>query len=154
MQLVFDPDWCVRKATVVQSSGFYRLDNVSLKFAMSLKLQADKFKITQTDDGQPTARVPIVWTLTKPYDPRDPCTQGAKCVDEAPPPPQEEMIGTSPEPGYIWMPGYYVYYAKAGYQWNDGQWDAPRPGYHWKAPHWEHIGSKWAFTPGEWEREK
>jgi hypothetical protein len=27
----------VRKATIVQSSGHYRLDNASLKFAMTLK---------------------------------------------------------------------------------------------------------------------
>jgi hypothetical protein len=81
------------------------------------------------------------------------CSLGATCVDEAPPPLKEEVIGTSPTPGYIWMSGYYVYYGKAGYQWTDGHWGPARPGYHWNAPHWEQIGSKWIFTPGDWERD-
>lgn len=154
LQLLFDSNGCVRKATIVQSTGFYRLDNVSLEFLMTLKLQIDKFHITQTDDGQPTTRMPIVWTLTKPYDPKDPCTQGAKCVDDAPPPPQPEMPGTAPEPGYVWMPGYYFYYAKTAYQWNDGHWEPGRPGFHWNAPQWSHVGSKWVFVSGDWEADK
>lgn len=35
MQLTFDPDWCVRKATVVQSSGYWRLDEVTFNYALS-----------------------------------------------------------------------------------------------------------------------
>lgn len=38
MQLVIDSDSCVRKATILQSSGYYRLDKASLEFAMSLRL--------------------------------------------------------------------------------------------------------------------
>ena len=30
MELKLDPEWCVRKATIVQSTGFWRLDGVSL----------------------------------------------------------------------------------------------------------------------------
>jgi TonB family protein len=157
MQLVIDSDSCVRKATILQSSGYYRLDKASLDFAMSIKVPASMLRnIKSFDDGQPTFAIPIVWKLTAPvpYDPEDRCSHGATCVDEAPPPPKVEDMGTSPEPGDIWMPGYYVHYAKTGYQWNDGQWESPRPGYHWNAPHWEQFRSKWIFTPGRWEQDK
>ncbi len=81
------------------------------------------------------------------------CSLGATCVDEAPPPPRAEVIDGSPPPGQIWMSGYYVYYGRTGYQWADGHWGPARPGYHWNAPHWEQIGSRWVFTPGDWERD-
>jgi hypothetical protein len=109
--------------------------------------------IKSFDDGRPTFAFPIAWKLIPPvpYDPKDRCSAGATCVGEAPPPPKLEEMGTPPEPGYIWMPGYYVHFAKTGYQWNDGQWESPRPGYHWNAPHWEQFRSKWVFTTGRWE---
>lgn len=62
MELIFDPDWCVRKATIIQSSGFFRLDNASLEFAMSLKFT---FKVTTLTDGQPTVEFPVEWKLKK-----------------------------------------------------------------------------------------
>jgi TonB family protein len=154
VQLIFDVNSCVRKATIVQSSGHYRLDNVSLKFAMTLKFPATTTsKLRNFVDGQPTVAFPIAWKLLAPKVYARCSAAGAKCVDAAPPPPKMEEIGASPEPGYIWMPGYYAYYAKTGYQWNDGDWQPPRPGYHWNAPHWEHIGATWVFTPGDWERD-
>jgi TonB family protein len=157
MQFLMDSDSCVRKATIVQSSGYYRLDKASLDFAMNLKLAPAALRnITTFDDGRPTFPFPITWKLTPavPYDPTDRCTGGAVCVDEAPPPEKVEVKGASPEPGYLWMPGYYVHYAKTGYQWTEGQWGAPRPGYHWRAPHWERFRSKWLFTAGGWEADR
>jgi hypothetical protein len=59
MQLIFDPDWCVRKASIIQSSGHSSLDSVSLKWAMTLKWSPKKTLFT--DDGQPTVTIPIVW---------------------------------------------------------------------------------------------
>jgi len=58
MQLIFDPDWCVRKATILQSSGYYHLDNVSLEFAMMVKYS---FNVVKRVDGEPTITFPIVW---------------------------------------------------------------------------------------------
>jgi hypothetical protein len=98
----------------------------------------------------PKQQCEAIATATKAH---ERCSLGATCVDEAPPPAKVEVMGTSPAPGYIWMPGYYVYYAKTGYQWDDGHWEAARPGYHWNAPYWEQMGSKWVFTPGDWERD-
>jgi TonB family protein len=157
MQFVIDSDSCVRKATISQSSGYHRLDKASLDFAMNLRFPPSMLSnVKSFDDGRPTFAFPIVWKLTNPvpYDPEDRCSHGARCIDEAPPPPKTEDMGASPEPGDIWMPGYYVYYAKTGYQWNDGQWEPPRPGYHWNAPYWEKSRSKWLFIAGGWEKDK
>jgi TonB family protein len=157
MQLIIDADFCVRKATILQSSGYYRLDKASLDFAMNLKFPPSMLgKVKTFDDGRPTFAMPMVWKLipSVPYVPGDRCSAGATCVDEAPPPPPAEVMGTSPEPGDIWMPGYYVHYAKTGYQWNDGQWTSPRAGLHWNAPHWDQFRSKWIFTAGVWEQDK
>lgn len=59
MQLIFDPAWCVRKASIVQSTKFWRLDEVSLKWAMTIKWSPKKTLFTS--DGQPTVTIPIGW---------------------------------------------------------------------------------------------
>lgn len=59
MQFIFDSDWCVRKATITQSSGFWRLDRVSLQYAMNLKFQPSKPLVTA--EGEPTINFPIEW---------------------------------------------------------------------------------------------
>jgi TonB family protein len=157
MQFLIDSDFCVRKATILQSSGYFRLDKASLDFAMNLRFSPSTLRnMKSVDDGQPTFVFPIVWKLIPaaplvPVVPGDRCSGGATCVDEAPPPPNVDVIGMPPEPGYVWMPGYYVHYAKAGYEWNDGQWAPARPGFHWSAPHWDRFRSKWVFVPGAWE---
>lgn len=156
MQLLLDSDLCARKATILQSSGYFRLDKASLEFAMNLKFPPSIVSKTKiVDDGQPQLAIPIVWKLTKPvpFDPGDRCAS-ATCVDEAPPAPKVEVMGTPPEPGDIWMPGYYVHYAKTGYQWNDGHWELPRAGYHWNAPYWDQFRSKWVFVVGIWEQDR
>jgi len=160
MQFTLDADRCVRKATILQSSGYYRLDKASLDFAMNIKFPPATIKnITTFDDGRPTFTFPMVWKLvaptpTPPHVPGDPCANGAICVDEAPPPPKAEEYGTSPDPSYIWMPGYYSHYPKTGYEWNEGQWSEPKQGYHWIAAHWERFKSKWLFVGGHWDPDK
>jgi TonB family protein len=59
MLFIFDRDWCVRKASIVQSSGYWRLDAVSLKFAMTLKFKP--LVIKQYVDGEPAIQFPISW---------------------------------------------------------------------------------------------
>lgn len=61
MRLVFDRDWCVRKATIVKSTGFPRLDAASLKYAMTMKVS---FDAKAFEDGQPVVKFPIAWSIT------------------------------------------------------------------------------------------
>jgi hypothetical protein len=58
LELLFDDDWCVRKATVLESSGFFRLDEVSLQYALQLRFH---FEVKDRVDGQPMVRLPIAW---------------------------------------------------------------------------------------------
>jgi TonB family protein len=60
MELVLDPDWCVRKATIVQSTKYWRLDKVSLEYVMKLKYQPDP-KVIKVKDGNPTVVVKLGW---------------------------------------------------------------------------------------------
>jgi hypothetical protein len=59
MQLIFGSDWCVRKATIVESTKFWRLDYVSLQWAMTIKWIPKTTLLTS--DGEPTVTIPIAW---------------------------------------------------------------------------------------------
>jgi hypothetical protein len=59
MQLIFDSEWCVRKAIVVESSKFWRLDFVSLQWAMAIKWTPKK--PLYTSDGEPMITIPVAW---------------------------------------------------------------------------------------------
>lgn len=61
LQLIFDSDWCVHKATVLKSSGYYRLDNVSLEFVMTVKYS---FEVKDLIDGRPALTIPIAWRMS------------------------------------------------------------------------------------------
>lgn len=157
MQFLVDSNYRVRRATILQSSGYFRLDKASLDYAMNLKFPPSMLgKATSADDGQKAFAFPIVWKLIPavPFVPGDRCSGDATCVDNPPPPPKVEVMGTPPNPGDTWMPGHYAYFAKTGYQWTDGQWESSKPGYHWNAPHWDKFNAKWVFVPGVWQKDQ
>jgi hypothetical protein len=60
MELKLDPDWCVRKATIVQSTRFWRLDGVSLAYMMTVKYMP-KPETIKEKDGEPTVIVKLGW---------------------------------------------------------------------------------------------
>src|ERR1700679_4128500 len=41
IKLTYDGLWCVRKATIVKSSGYWRLDQASLGFLMTIRFKPD-----------------------------------------------------------------------------------------------------------------
>jgi outer membrane biosynthesis protein TonB len=59
MEFIFDSGWCVRKATIVKSSKYWRLDYVSLKWAMNLRWTPKKTLFTA--DGEQMVTIPIGW---------------------------------------------------------------------------------------------
>jgi hypothetical protein len=69
----------------------------------------------------------------------------------APPPPQEEVIGVAPAPGYIWFGGYWGWVG-GRHVWVAGHWGAGRPGYAWVPHHWVAAGGGWRMVQGHWER--
>jgi hypothetical protein len=58
IHLVFDSEWCVRKATILQSTGFWRLDNVSLTYIMTVKWMPQNPRVI---DGEPTTDFRLGW---------------------------------------------------------------------------------------------
>jgi len=73
-------------------------------------------------------------------------------VNVAPPPPQVEVVGVAPQPGFVWFGGYWNWVG-GRHVWVGGHWGAGRPGYHWVAHRWvqgPHGG--WHMAEGHWER--
>jgi hypothetical protein len=69
----------------------------------------------------------------------------------APPPPLVEVSGMAPEPGYVWIAGYWNWLGDR-HVWVAGHWEAPRPGHHWVAQQWVRQGDGWRLKGGHWER--
>jgi hypothetical protein len=69
----------------------------------------------------------------------------------APPAPRVEVIGVAPNPGYVWIGGYWNWVGDR-HEWVGGHWEAPRPGHHWVAHEWVRQGDGWHLRPGHWER--
>jgi hypothetical protein len=72
-------------------------------------------------------------------------------VSVAPPPPQVEVIGVPPQPGYVWLGGYWNW-AGGRHVWVGGHWEAPRAGYRWVPHEWVHAGGGWRLRQGHWAR--
>jgi len=72
-------------------------------------------------------------------------------VAVAPPPPQPEVIGVAPVPGYFWIGGYWGW-SGGRHTWYPGRWEAPRAGYRWAPHQWVQSGRGWREAPGHWER--
>jgi len=73
-------------------------------------------------------------------------------VTVAPPPPQVEVYGVAPAPGYIWFGGYWDWVG-GRHVWRAGHWGPGRPGYHWVNHQWvqgPHGG--WHMVSGHWQR--
>jgi len=72
-------------------------------------------------------------------------------VTVQPPAPQVEVIGTPPQPGYIWEAGYWNWEG-GRHVWHAGRWEAPRAGYYWEPHVWVHEGNGWHLREGYWAR--
>jgi hypothetical protein len=75
----------------------------------------------------------------------------AGVVMVAPPAPREETVGVAPQPGYVWIGGYWSWVG-GRHEWVNGHWVAGRPGYHWVAHAWVRQGDGWRMHEGHWER--
>ena len=60
-------------------------------------------------------------------------------VAVAPPAPQVEVIGAPPQPGYVWLGGYWNWVGER-HVWVGGHWEARHPGYHWVPHEWVRAG--------------
>ena len=71
-------------------------------------------------------------------------------VGFAPPPLPVYVQPPCPEPGLMWVPGYWAY-GPEGYYWVPGAWvPAPYEGALWTPPYWGWDGGLYMFHPGYW----
>ncbi len=71
-------------------------------------------------------------------------------VNEAPPPPREEVVVERPSRDHIWIAGYWGW-NHGRHEWVSGHWELPPRGRHeWIAPRWERRGSGYVFFRGYW----
>ncbi len=71
----------------------------------------------------------------------------------APPAPREEIVGTPPVEGYVWLSGYWDWVGNR-HEWIPGHWAPPRPGRHWVPHTWVRQGDGWVLKPGHWAHDR
>ena len=70
---------------------------------------------------------------------------------EAPPADVAEQPGEQPQPGFVWINGYYCWEG-GRYIWVPGHWiRPPRPNARWVAPHWVKKHNFWKLEEGKWQ---
>ena len=70
----------------------------------------------------------------------------------APPAPIVETVGIAPQPGYVWVSGYWNWVGER-HVWVGGHWDAPPyPGYRWVPHTWVRHEEGWRLREGHWDR--
>ncbi|MES2692646.1 MAG: YXWGXW repeat-containing protein [Verrucomicrobiota bacterium] len=71
-------------------------------------------------------------------------------ADQAPPPPQREMIYERPSGGHVWVPGYWSF--RGGrHVWVGGHWvSPPRNNLVWVPARWEARGGRYVLLEGYW----
>ena len=76
--------------------------------------------------------------------------RGRVYVLVGPPAPIVETRVIAPGPGYVWVPGYHVWDARA-YVWRPGHWDrAPRASARWVPARWARDRHGWYLVEGHW----
>ena len=70
-------------------------------------------------------------------------------VNEAPPPPQKEVIIVRPGPNHVWIPGFWEWHGH--WVWVGGRWEiGPHPHAVWVRESWVHRGHGYIFVRGHW----
>jgi hypothetical protein len=74
---------------------------------------------------------------------------GEVVVSEIPPAPQAEVVGVSPGPAYVWVPGYWTWQGR--WVWIGGCWTIRlHPHAVWVGGHWGHRGHGYVWVRGYW----
>jgi hypothetical protein len=78
--------------------------------------------------------------------------EGEYEVDAPPPAAQEDVVLTSPGPGYVWIGGAYEYNRGGrAWGWKAGRWERPpREGQTWVGAHFETRSGKHYYRRGYW----
>ena len=75
---------------------------------------------------------------------------GTVYVPEGPPAMRAEAAGVAPDPGAVWVGGYWNW-TEPNYVWVPGVWHHPPPEHAvWVAPEWRHHSRGWWRVDGHW----
>ena len=69
-----------------------------------------------------------------------------------PPPPPRYEAYEEPRPGYVMIPGFWIWNGRE-HQWHERRWERARPGQRYEPARWEDRGNSHHFEPGRWESE-
>jgi hypothetical protein len=73
----------------------------------------------------------------------------ATVVTRAPPRPNIEVVGRSPDPNYVWAPGAWEWHGR--WVWVSGKWALrPHPNATWAPGHWTQRDYGWVWIHGYW----
>ncbi len=72
-------------------------------------------------------------------------------VSGPPPPALDEAKPTTPEPGHIWVAGYWDY-LDGHHVWREGRWVQGKAGYEYVRARYEWDGKSWQFHVPHWHR--
>lgn len=72
-------------------------------------------------------------------------------VVTASPPQVIYEVTPAPQPGFIWIPGFWGWNTTR-HVWYPGHWQAERPGFIWIGHQWSHHDRGWRFETGHWDR--
>ena|ERR1700690_1560077 len=76
---------------------------------------------------------------------------GPGVAEQAPPPPQVEVVPVAPDPTYVWVPGYWSIGVGGGWVWIGGHYGVPpRPHAVWVRGYWGRHGRGYVWVGGHW----
>ena len=73
-------------------------------------------------------------------------------VTGPPPAPLAENPPAPPDPGAVWVNGYW-HWNGVQYAWIPGRWQAPPPGSRWYGPRYSQQGGTYFYQPGGWQNQ-
>lgn len=82
--------------------------------------------------------------------PPQPVVSGETVVPTAPPPVIVEAV-PAPQPGFIWIGGYWGWHEHR-HSWFPGHWEHSRPGFVWIGSRWAPHSRGYRFESGHWRR--
>ena len=78
-------------------------------------------------------------------------TTGPAVAEQAPPPPQVEVVPVAPGPDYVWLPGYWSIGVGGSWVWIGGHYGLPpRPHAIGVGGHWGRRGRDYVWIGGHW----
>ena len=135
---------CLKVALLIGAAGL---------IGASVLVGCDRHRDSAAAPAATPAAAPVVYANPPPAETAAVAPPAAPVVvvQEAPPAPIIEVVET-PQPGYVWIGGYW-FWSDGRYAWVRGHSVLPPQGYGlWVEPRWEHGAHGWEHYQGHFEK--